>query len=244
MANPLSPLSSVVGLIGTLARARMIAPMRPDRYLRMGAAMYREGMGMTVGFAGAAQRCPDRPALIDELGTLTWRQLDERINALAAALQGLPSGQPKVIGIMCRNHRGFVESLVAANRIGSDVVLLNTSFAGPAMADVVNREGVDAGPQTRALFAEKLADARTVFWNGPVGVFEFPAFSGGTRAVAEAVSRVNGLTVVGGGDSAAAIRALGLDESAFGHISTGGGASLEYLEGKTLPGLTALEDGS
>jgi acyl-CoA synthetase (AMP-forming)/AMP-acid ligase II len=122
----------------------MIAPMRPDRYLRMAAAMRREGMGMTVGFASAAQRCPDRPALIDELGTLTWRQLDERINALAAALQDLPSGQPKVIGVMCRNHRGFVEALVAANRIGSDVVLLNTSFAGPAMADVVNREGVDA----------------------------------------------------------------------------------------------------
>lgn len=122
----------------------MIAPMRPDRYLKIAAAMRREGMGMTVGFAGAAQRCPDRPALIDELGTLTWRQLDERINALAAALQGLPSGRPKAVGVMCRNHRGFVEAVVAANRIGSDVVLLNTSFAGPALADVVNREGVDA----------------------------------------------------------------------------------------------------
>jgi acyl-CoA synthetase (AMP-forming)/AMP-acid ligase II len=122
----------------------MIAPMRPSRYLKMAAAMRREGMGMTVGFAGAAQRCPDRPGLIDELGTLTWRELDERINALAAALQVLPSGQPQVIGVMCRNHRGFVESVVAANRIGADVVLLNTSFAGPAMAEVVNREGVDA----------------------------------------------------------------------------------------------------
>ena len=122
----------------------MIAPMRPDRYLKMASAMRREGMGMTVGFASAAQRCPDRPGLVDELGTLTWRQLDERINALAAALQALPSGQPKVIGIMCRNHRGFVEAVVASNRIGADVLLLNTSFAGPAMADVVNREGVDA----------------------------------------------------------------------------------------------------
>ncbi|BBZ48335.1 bile acid CoA ligase [Mycobacterium heidelbergense] len=139
-----SRLNRALGVIGTLRRAGLIAPLRPDRYLRMAAAMRREGMGITVGFATAAQRCPDRPGLVDELGTLTWRQLDERINALAAALQGLPGGQPKVIGIMCRNHRGFVEALVAANRIGSDILLLNTSFAGPALADVVNREGVDA----------------------------------------------------------------------------------------------------
>jgi acyl-CoA synthetase (AMP-forming)/AMP-acid ligase II len=144
MASPIDQARNVFGVITTLARAGMIAPMRPDRYVKVAAAMRREGMGMTVGFAGAAQRCPDRPGLVDELGTLSWRQLDERINALAAALQDLPSGQPKVVGIMCRNHRGFVEAVVAANRIGSDVVLLNTSFAGPAMADVVNREGVDA----------------------------------------------------------------------------------------------------
>src|SRR3984885_16219006 len=99
-----------------MQRARLIAPMRPDKYVGIAAAMRRENMAATVGFASAAQRCPDRPGLIDELGTLTWRQLDERINALASALQALPSGQPQVIGIMCRNHRGFVEALVAANR--------------------------------------------------------------------------------------------------------------------------------
>jgi acyl-CoA synthetase (AMP-forming)/AMP-acid ligase II len=144
MASPVNQARNGFGVLGTLWRAGMIAPMRPDRYLKMAAAMRREGLGMTVGFASAAARCPDRPGLIDELGTLTWRQLDERINAFAAALQGLPAGQPKVVGIMCRNHRGFVEAVVAVNRIGSDVVLLNTSFAGPALAEVVDREGVDA----------------------------------------------------------------------------------------------------
>src|SRR6201996_4079570 len=132
MASRINRAFGVFDVLATLRRAGMIAPMRPDRYLKMAAAMRREGMGITVGFAGAAQRCPDRPGLVDELGTLTWRELDERINALAAALQsGIcgPAGQgPKVVGIMCRNHRGFVEALVAANRISSDVLLLNTSF--------------------------------------------------------------------------------------------------------------------
>ncbi len=102
--------------------------------------------------------------------------------------------------------------------------------------------GLDIGPESGVAFAAALADARTVFWNGPMGVFEVDAFAGGTRAVAQALTRVDGLTVVGGGDSAAAVRRLGFDEAAFGHISTGGGASLEYLEGKRLPGLTVLED--
>ncbi|MER7790803.1 phosphoglycerate kinase [Streptomyces sp. NPDC097640] len=102
--------------------------------------------------------------------------------------------------------------------------------------------GLDIGPATCELYASKLADAATVFWNGPMGVFEHPDFAAGTKAVAQALVESPAFTVVGGGDSAAAVRILGFDENAFGHISTGGGASLEYLEGKTLPGLAALED--
>ncbi|MEV7510829.1 phosphoglycerate kinase [Streptomyces sp. NPDC091201] len=104
-----------------------------------------------------------------------------------------------------------------------------------------DKEGLDIGPKTRELYASKIADAETVFWNGPLGVFEHPDYAGGTRAIAQALVDSDAFTVVGGGDSAAAVRTLGFDENAFGHISTGGGASLEYLEGKTLPGLAALE---
>jgi phosphoglycerate kinase len=110
----------------------------------------------------------------------------------------------------------------------------------PADQMPADRIGLDIGPESGKAFAAALADARTVFWNGPMGVFEFAAFAGGTRDVAEALTKVDGLSVVGGGDSAAAVRSLGFDEKAFGHISTGGGASLEYLEGKNLPGIDVL----
>jgi phosphoglycerate kinase len=126
-------------------------------------------------------------------------------------------------------------------------IVAATAFAADAEHSVVpadaipaDRTGLDIGPESGKLFAARLADAKTVFWNGPMGVFEFPAFADGTRAVAEALIQVHGLTVVGGGDSAAAIRSLGIPDDEFGHVSTGGGASLEYLEGKTLPGLVAL----
>jgi phosphoglycerate kinase len=115
-----------------------------------------------------------------------------------------------------------------------------TATVVPADQMPADKIGLDIGPESGKAFAAALADARTVFWNGPMGVFEFAAFAGGTRDVAEALTKVDGLSVVGGGDSAAAVRSLGFDEKAFGHISTGGGASLEYLEGKNLPGIDVL----
>jgi phosphoglycerate kinase len=102
--------------------------------------------------------------------------------------------------------------------------------------------GLDIGPDSAKHFAEKVSESKTVFWNGPMGVFEFESFANGTKELAMALTKVTGLSVVGGGDSAAAVRALGFDEASFGHISTGGGASLEYLEGKSLPGLEVLND--
>jgi phosphoglycerate kinase len=141
-----------------------------------------------------------------------------------------------------------------ADRLGVDLVLPvdivvaagiaedAESSVVPASAIPADLKGLDIGPETVELFRRKLADAKTVVWNGPMGVFEVAPFAAGTREVATAIGEVDGTTVVGGGDSAAAVRQLGLDESAFTHISTGGGASLELLEGKTLPGLAVLEE--
>jgi 3-phosphoglycerate kinase len=150
---------------------------------------------------------------------------------------------PQVAAVLAEAAGRGVEIVLPVDLVGA------TRYAPDAEHQVfpvtgfpADRESLDMGPATRELFASKLADAQTVFWNGPAGVFEFPAFAAGTRAVAEAISRVRGLTVVGGGDSAAAVRALGFADDSFTHISTGGGASLEYLEGRDLPGLVALED--
>ena len=149
--------------------------------------------------------------------------------------------------------KGYLKS---AKELGVEIVLptdlvVASGFSADATSAVVDvdqipsdMEGMDIGPMSQESFAAKLADARTVFWNGPVGVFEMAPFAGGTRAVAQAVASATAsgaLTVIGGGDSAAAVRQLGFTDDQFGHISTGGGASLEYLEGKALPGLTVLE---
>jgi phosphoglycerate kinase len=166
------------------------------------------------------------------------------------AAQGHEVGSSLLENDQIDTVRGYLES---AQQRGVEVVLpvdvvVADAFAADAAHDVVpadampaGRMGLDIGPESATLFAAKLRDARTVFWNGPMGVFEFEAFSAGTRAIAEALAHVDGLTVVGGGDSAAAVRRLGFEEKAFGHISTGGGASLEFLEGKTLPGIAVLE---
>lgn len=148
--------------------------------------------------------------------------------------------------------RRYVEQAAAQ---GVELVLPTDVVVAPAFADAdasvvaadaipADQMGLDIGPDSAARFAEVVRGARTVFWNGPMGVFEMSSFAEGTRAVAEALTQVDGLSVVGGGDSAAAVRQLGFSDDQFGHISTGGGASLEYLEGKTLPGLAILEEGA
>lgn len=148
-----------------------------------------------------------------------------------------------VKGYLKRAEESGVEIVLPVDNVVSE------NFGPDGPADVVassdipaNKEGLDIGPKTRELFASKLGDAGTVFWNGPMGVFEFELYADGTKAIAEALAECPGYTVVGGGDSASAIRNLGFDEARYSHISTGGGASLELIEGKELPGIAILEE--
>lgn len=172
------------------------------------------------------------------------------------AAQGHKVGKSLLESDQIATVKSFLEQ---ANALGVEVLLptdirVASHFAAEAEFEVVAANeiensrfgdqaiGLDIGPKSQDAFAAAVRDSKTVFWNGPMGVFEFPNFAEGTKAVAKALTEVQGLAVVGGGDSAAAVRLLGFEESSFGHISTGGGASLEYLEGKSLPGLEVLND--
>ena len=133
--------------------------------------------------------------------------------------------------------------IVVASKFGADAEVVITSASEIESSPFgASGLGLDIGPESAAAFAREIGEAKTVFWNGPMGVFEIEKFAGGTKAVAKALTEVSGLSVVGGGDSAAAVRILGFADEQFGHISTGGGASLEFLEGTKLPGLEVLND--
>ena len=213
---------------------------------------------------------PEKPYLVvlggskvsDKLGVID--HLLPRVDALLIgggmlftflAAQGFKVGSSLLESDQIETVRSYLSK---ANELGVEIylpsdVLVAEKFATDAKYETVpanqiesssfgsNGIGLDIGPETARTFANLISNAKTVFWNGPMGVFEFPNFAGGTRAVAEALTQVSGLSVVGGGDSAAAVRQLGFADSQFGHISTGGGASLEFLEGKKLPGLEVLK---
>ena len=206
---------------------------------------------------------PDRPYVVVLGGSKVSDKLAV-IEALLPKVDRLLVGGGMCFTFLAAQGHGVGSSLLEADQVdtcrrllaaaGDRIVLpvdvvAATAFSADAEVSVVPVEeipddlmGLDVGPRTVEIFGTELGAARTVFWNGPMGVFELAPFQAGTRGVAQAVAAVDGLSVVGGGDSAAAVRQLGLDEASYGHISTGGGASLEYLEGRELPGLAVLTD--
>jgi phosphoglycerate kinase len=155
----------------------------------------------------------------------------DQIKAVRRYLNDAASGGKQIV---------LPSDIVVAPEVAADAV----PSVVPANAIPADQFGLDIGPDSARVFAGVIKRAKTVFWNGPMGIAEWESFAGGTKAVAQALTEAQGLTVVGGGDSAAAVRDLGFRDDQFGHISTGGGASLEYLEGKTLPGLAVLEEGA
>ncbi|MDR2379622.1 MAG: phosphoglycerate kinase [Bifidobacteriaceae bacterium] len=166
------------------------------------------------------------------------------------AAQGYPVGASLLEEDQIDTVRGYLAEAAASGpriQLPTDIVVADKFDAAAAHYDVAADAipegwlGLDIGPQSRKAFAATIRDALTIVWNGPMGVFEFPVFAAGTRDIAQAMVDAAGFSIVGGGDSAAAVRLLGLPEDGFGHISTGGGASLELLEGKVLPGLEVLE---
>ncbi len=203
---------------------------------------------------------PKRPSVVVLGGSKVSDKLAV-IEHLIPTVDTLCVGGGMCFTFLAAAGRGVGKSLLEEDRLDSCRALLDTGkivlptdvvvaaeIAAEATTDIVSVDkipadqmGLDIGPDSVALFADRLGGAATVFWNGPMGVFEVAPFAAGTQGVAEAIAGLpNALTVVGGGDSAAAVRALGIDEQRFSHISTGGGASLEFLEGRTLPGLAAL----
>ena len=209
---------------------------------------------------------PDRPYVVILGGAKVSDKLGV-IDNLLKSVDRLLIGGGMCYTFLAAKGYGVGDSLLEADQIdtvrqvladaqkrGVEVVLpvdivVADDFAPDAATATVPADGIepgwrglDIGPESVALFQSKLADARTIVWNGPMGVFEIPAFAAGTRAVAETVAASNAFTVIGGGDSAAAVRQFGLPDDDFSHISTGGGASLEFLEGKTLPGIAVLEE--
>lgn len=211
-------------------------------------------------------RDPERPygvalggsKVSDKIGVI--KNLLSKVNVLAIgggmlftflAAQGYEIGKSLVETELLDDVKKLLEE---AKKLGVQILLptdivVAPSFAVDATPTLVKADaipadqmGLDIGPETAAAFAAALVKCKTVFWNGPMGVFEFPNFAHGTQVVAEALTKVSGISVVGGGDSAAAVRKLGFKDDQFGYISTGGGASLEYLEGKSLPGIEVLEN--
>ena len=194
----------------------------------------------------------------DKIGVIS--HLLDKVNILAIGggmLFTFLAAQGKEIGTSLVEKDSIptvVELLARAKELGVEILLpvdivVAPAFAADATPTIVSVDaipadqmGLDIGPETAIAFAAAISKCKTVFWNGPMGVFEFPNFAAGTKRVAQALTQVSGISVVGGGDSAAAVRALGFKDSDFGYISTGGGASLEYLEGKELPGLIALQN--
>jgi phosphoglycerate kinase len=168
------------------------------------------------------------------------------------AAQGYEVGKSLLEQDQIERVRGYLNAAAAGGKqivLPSDIVVAPevSADAAPTVvsADAIPADqfGLDVGPDSARVFAGVIRKAKTVFWNGPMGVAEWQSFAAGTRAVAQAATEIDGLSVIGGGDTAAAVRDLGFRDDEFGHISTGGGASLEYLEGKTLPGLAVLDDG-
>jgi phosphoglycerate kinase len=228
--------SAVGGLVLTEIKALSRATNNPERpyVVVLGGSKVSDKLGVIANLLTKADRL-----LIG--GGMAYTFLAAKGYQVGTSL--LEADQIETVkGYLAQAEKAGVEIVLP-----TDVVVADTFTADsphdvvPADAIPADRMGLDIGPDSGKLFASKIHDAKTIVWNGPMGVFEFPAFAEGTRAVAQAMIDSDGFSIVGGGDSAAAVRKLGFDESRFGHISTGGGASLEFLEGKELPGIAVLD---